>query len=146
MSTVVNRIANRSISSTINQITVSCFSEVVNAIIQDRSEAGAGAGMNVQIIDCRRSNKLSLASVLKLPEGIFTHLPLQTRRVWKQDVLSGKLLDSSVPTYCLCHDGYRAQDVAEFLGIRWCVMLHVIDDFYLYCVRVCIHIYCSTRS
>ena len=114
---IVNRIANRSMSSTVKQISVEDFSKIVHhAKIQARSEAGvAGAGSRVQIIDVRESNELSLAS---LPEGIFTHLPLQNSHVWAQDVVSGKLLDSSVATYCLCHHGMRSQKVAQFLGIR----------------------------
>jgi len=66
-----------------------------------------------QIIDVRESAELAQSSI-KAEE--IMHLPLSTAGEWTQDIQTGKLLDPSKPTLCLCRAGVRSMQLASFLA------------------------------
>ena len=67
---------------------------------------------NYQLVDCRESNELALAS-LKVPNII--HLPLSNFQSWSNEVSDGMILKHDVPTMVLCKVGVRSLKVGNFL-------------------------------
>ena len=66
-----------------------------------------------QLIDVREKDELETA---KLNVANLIHLPLSTSEQWMRQIADGKLLDSDVPTLCLCHHGVRSFRMATFLA------------------------------
>ena len=66
-----------------------------------------------QFIDVREDDEVRMVS---LPFQNIHYLPLSESRTWIPKLLSGELLDRTVPTACLCHHGVRSKSMAEFLG------------------------------
>lgn len=73
---------------------------------------GDGA-QSFQFIDVREVDEVRMVS---LPFQNIHYLPLSESRTWIPKLLSGDLLDRTVPTACLCHHGVRSKSMAEFLG------------------------------
>jgi rhodanese-related sulfurtransferase len=68
---------------------------------------------NMQIIDVREPVEIEAA---KIVGDDIIYLPLSSADDWAPKVQTGKLLDSSKKTFCLCHHGVRSLRVANFLG------------------------------
>lgn len=66
-----------------------------------------------QFIDVREDDEVRMVS---LPFQNIHYLPLSASRTWIPKLMSGELLDRTVPTACLCHHGVRSKSMAEFLG------------------------------
>ena len=65
-----------------------------------------------QIIDVREPNELQTAS---LTGSDIINLPLSRANEWTGDIKSGKILDKSKPTICMCKIGMRSMKMAMFL-------------------------------
>jgi rhodanese-related sulfurtransferase len=74
-----------------------------------------GTRSSWQIIDVREPDEVDVS---KVAGNDIIYLPLSDSSSWAQTITTGKLLDSSKKTACLCHHGVRSLKVANFLGKR----------------------------
>lgn len=87
----------------VENISVKKFGEIISG--PDRQK--------YQIVDVREANELAVSSI---KGSDIIHMPLSKLEEWGGKVISGKLLDPTKPTICLCKKGIRGMKVATYLG------------------------------
>mmetsp|Transcript_25471 Transcript_25471/g.37572 ORF Transcript_25471/g.37572 Transcript_25471/m.37572 type:complete len:144 (-) Transcript_25471:229-660(-) len=94
----------RRFSSTIQQMTASQFSEILNDDIHSN---------NYQIVDVREEDELRMMSIDT--KGLI-HLPLSKANEWQSKLSQSDILTTEKPVICMCHAGVRSMRFAQYLS------------------------------